>query len=362
MFEESTICLMYLLNCCFKKVHVFKPCTSKSGNSELYVICLSYIPIEESIMSELLVPYMDGKLEKSMFSLTNIPSTFLSQIYDCALFFMERQTMVINENVKYFRKMNSEQHKWISDLSSSVVAYFIKKYNISILPNDLKIVTDCNVGKSLYFMAEYFLTKEQEFTLYPRIYISQTDVRQILDIHIGKYLLTVHHSKYHTITNYSYNQNRLSKGLHNLAQSLLNRDNNIITFTDFENFYGVSKFHRMFFNEILHKFTQKKNIIIVGVPLLTHFLVGLVFLISLAFRRMWFLNNVIILEKPEEFKFKYVEEYLEIINKTYVDIDNSTDVFTKDIMHLVPLECIYNKGFIKIISKYNDCILKYKYN
>ncbi|GJQ72598.1 hypothetical protein Trydic_g1263 [Trypoxylus dichotomus] len=42
MFEESTICLMYLLNCCFERVCVFKPCTSKSGNSELYPVNTLY--------------------------------------------------------------------------------------------------------------------------------------------------------------------------------------------------------------------------------------------------------------------------------------------------------------------------------
>ncbi|GIX70540.1 cap-specific mRNA [Caerostris extrusa] len=41
-FESISICKMYFLNCIFKEIHVFKPCTSKSGNSEVYVICLGY--------------------------------------------------------------------------------------------------------------------------------------------------------------------------------------------------------------------------------------------------------------------------------------------------------------------------------
>jgi 23S rRNA U2552 (ribose-2'-O)-methylase RlmE/FtsJ len=39
MFESETVCLMYLLNIAFKQVEVFKPATSKEGNSEVYVIC-----------------------------------------------------------------------------------------------------------------------------------------------------------------------------------------------------------------------------------------------------------------------------------------------------------------------------------
>ncbi|KAI5944802.1 Cap-specific mRNA (nucleoside-2'-O-)-methyltransferase 2 [Manis javanica] len=37
LFEHCSINLMYLLNCSFDEVHVFKPATSKAGNSEVYV-------------------------------------------------------------------------------------------------------------------------------------------------------------------------------------------------------------------------------------------------------------------------------------------------------------------------------------
>ena len=42
LFEHCSINLMYLLNCSFDQVHVFKPATSKAGNSEVYVVCLYY--------------------------------------------------------------------------------------------------------------------------------------------------------------------------------------------------------------------------------------------------------------------------------------------------------------------------------
>ena len=42
MFESETICLMYLLSICFEQVEVFKPATSKEGNSEVYVIALNF--------------------------------------------------------------------------------------------------------------------------------------------------------------------------------------------------------------------------------------------------------------------------------------------------------------------------------
>ena len=37
-FEHPTVCALYLLGCLFAEVHVYKPATSKPGNSETYII------------------------------------------------------------------------------------------------------------------------------------------------------------------------------------------------------------------------------------------------------------------------------------------------------------------------------------
>nr|XP_023020464.1 cap-specific mRNA (nucleoside-2'-O-)-methyltransferase 2 [Leptinotarsa decemlineata] len=42
IFEETTINLLFLLNCLFEKVSVFKPCCSKGGNSEVYVVSTNF--------------------------------------------------------------------------------------------------------------------------------------------------------------------------------------------------------------------------------------------------------------------------------------------------------------------------------
>ncbi|KAK9694391.1 FtsJ-like methyltransferase [Popillia japonica] len=362
MFEESTICLMYLLNYCFEKVHIFKPCTSKSGNSELYVICLNYTPMSEAFMSALLVPYIEGKFkEKSMFSLDHISPSFLEQMNACASFFMDKQIRVINENIKYFRNVCYKQKRWITNLTSNVVDYFLNKYRIFPLSHEAKVVTGRKVH-AMYHMAEFFLTKEEDITYCNNINIDKVNISSILDIQIGKYIVNLYHSKYHTTTNYSYNQNKTNKDLYNLIRPMLSNTCSIITFSDFDQFYGVSKFHRIFFFEIYHNFTHRKNMLIVGIPLLTSFLVGLVFLISLAFERMWFLNNVIVLETPQKSKINDIRKHLDVVYKTYEDIDKMPEIFTKDILHLIPFECIYNRRFIKLVSQYNECILKYRYN
>lgn len=42
MYEQETVCLMFLLCSSFTCVRVCKPATSKEGNSEVYVVCLEY--------------------------------------------------------------------------------------------------------------------------------------------------------------------------------------------------------------------------------------------------------------------------------------------------------------------------------
>ncbi|KAH9383856.1 hypothetical protein HPB48_025626 [Haemaphysalis longicornis] len=41
-FERPSVCLLYILNCVFRQVHVKKPACSKPGNSEVYVVCTSF--------------------------------------------------------------------------------------------------------------------------------------------------------------------------------------------------------------------------------------------------------------------------------------------------------------------------------
>jgi 23S rRNA U2552 (ribose-2'-O)-methylase RlmE/FtsJ len=42
MYEQETVCLVFLLCSSFTSVQVCKPATSKEGNSEVYVVCLEY--------------------------------------------------------------------------------------------------------------------------------------------------------------------------------------------------------------------------------------------------------------------------------------------------------------------------------
>jgi hypothetical protein len=53
-FEHWTVSLLYLLTCCFDRVALSKPATSKAGNSEVYVVCMGYRPLPPEHFSRLL--------------------------------------------------------------------------------------------------------------------------------------------------------------------------------------------------------------------------------------------------------------------------------------------------------------------
>ncbi|KAF8773462.1 Cap-specific mRNA like protein [Argiope bruennichi] len=130
-FECITICKMYFLNCIFKEVHVFKPFTSKHGNSEVYAVCIGYIGVEKlkTYLNQLNQNY-GSMTDKSMFPLTSIPSSFISQLIECSKFFFELQTQSIQDNLKLYSIPFSEYDSEIRELQKTCAEEYIRRCNI----------------------------------------------------------------------------------------------------------------------------------------------------------------------------------------------------------------------------------------
>ncbi|KAL3285959.1 hypothetical protein HHI36_000474 [Cryptolaemus montrouzieri] len=130
MFEDSTICLLYLLNISFENVSIFKPCTSKGGNSEVYVICRGFKGYEliGHIWEDLKKPFLNGYFDKevSMFGQEEIPQQFLNEIENCSEFFMNLQIETITNNVDNFRKRDSLYLSLIHHTKIRVANMFLK--------------------------------------------------------------------------------------------------------------------------------------------------------------------------------------------------------------------------------------------
>ncbi|XP_016525830.1 cap-specific mRNA (nucleoside-2'-O-)-methyltransferase 2 isoform X2 [Poecilia formosa] len=90
LYEHSSVCLLYLLNCCFRSVSVFKPATSKAGNSEVYVVCLNYESKEE--------------------------------------------VETIGENLRLFEGMSTERRQRLDHIRDCVVHEYLQRFQVSFLP------------------------------------------------------------------------------------------------------------------------------------------------------------------------------------------------------------------------------------
>ncbi|XP_072747388.1 cap-specific mRNA (nucleoside-2'-O-)-methyltransferase 2 isoform X1 [Anoplolepis gracilipes] len=110
LFEHQSVCLMYLLSCVFHQITVTKPASSKSGNSEMYVVCINFKG------RDYVAPYLNilrqycGNVTptKAMFNLRDIPHDFLRKIEECNKFFKHHQCQVIKDNISMFHAKKYE--------------------------------------------------------------------------------------------------------------------------------------------------------------------------------------------------------------------------------------------------------------
>lgn len=137
LFEHSSICLLYLLVCCFRLVHIFKPATSKSGNSEVYVVCLDFKSKDDvrPLLSKLIRNYGPDMVSKAaLFPKICIPSSFLRQHEEICVFFHVLQINTIQENLQLFTSMTAEQRKHLDQLRECAVQFYMQRFQVQSLP------------------------------------------------------------------------------------------------------------------------------------------------------------------------------------------------------------------------------------
>ncbi|XP_076484057.1 cap-specific mRNA (nucleoside-2'-O-)-methyltransferase 2 isoform X1 [Bombus vancouverensis nearcticus] len=134
IFECNTVCLIYLLSCCFTNVSITKPATSKEGNSEMYVVCTNFKgPTFISPYLEKLREHYEYGPKQAIFNKCDIPCTFMERIILCSEFFKFRQCLVIANNIISFNSDNSEMLQNIKQIQCMVADRYIKMYNIKKL-------------------------------------------------------------------------------------------------------------------------------------------------------------------------------------------------------------------------------------
>lgn len=144
IFEHSTVSLLYLINHLFGEVNIYKPVTSRQGNSEVYAICLHYKGNSglENFLSVLKSAYgteLYGKL--SLFPKEAIPDSFVKQIEECQSYFCSIQCQVIHNNLQaYLLQNNIALHREMKRVRASVATDFIWWYGLKPLNIEQEIL------------------------------------------------------------------------------------------------------------------------------------------------------------------------------------------------------------------------------
>ncbi|XP_076654146.1 cap methyltransferase 2 isoform X2 [Halictus rubicundus] len=328
-FECHSICLLYLLCCCFNEVNVIKPATSKEGNSETYVVCTNFKGRSVVLphLKELMKYYECGP-EKAMFNKDDIPSAFISKIVECSQFFKYHQSLVIMNNVITFKSNIVPMINDIKQIQHMVAEKYIADYNIrKMMSGDIVGNTTLTSSNSVRFRkmmrgsynercerhhlapwdqlkALYDDSNRLEITEYPSdttLKFTVNDLPGGLQISLAKVFHRVYSSRFCSddifiiktkiddiLTNMEYViQYPPIKTVNKLKKKILCRSGHKILAFQFTDVYDTHKTINTIYDTI-QSLDIGDTLVLVGYPLLTCFNVGLLYLISCTFDSITF--------------------------------------------------------------------------
>ncbi|GAB6031459.1 FtsJ methyltransferase domain containing 1 [Chamberlinius hualienensis] len=199
-YEQTSVCLLYLLVCTFDQVHVFKPGTSSSGNSEVYVIALGYAG--ESFCREMLNVIDDSIGENkfdstSIFFYEDIPSTFIDRVIECAKFFKKLQSETITENIKLFSEENQMFRKRRNKLKSYIASNFIVRYGMGVISQEQSIIGSKKLNaierrqKPLSTGSFVDRAKSKEFSLIDKLKFLESQYAVLMPLQVDSHLPSI---------------------------------------------------------------------------------------------------------------------------------------------------------------------------
>lgn len=144
MFECNTICRMYLLCCLFESIVVRKPATSKAGNSEVYVVCTGYKG--RSLALPFIWKFFSVDHENAMFSLSQIPNDFNSELRECSKYFSDLQIQIIENNIAALSQ-KEVRYREMDILKWSVCNEFISRYGLRPIRYNQELMSSCYKSK-----------------------------------------------------------------------------------------------------------------------------------------------------------------------------------------------------------------------
>jgi 23S rRNA U2552 (ribose-2'-O)-methylase RlmE/FtsJ len=142
LFSISMVQILYIISCCFEKVYIYKPETSRPANSEKYLVCLYYKDnLSESAKNNLLNIIekwykisQDIKEDDSViFKNIKVESSFIQRLNEYNEKYMEPQMFYLNNTIQLSQtKIEKEKYYEIIQTQVNNAINWCNKYDIEI--------------------------------------------------------------------------------------------------------------------------------------------------------------------------------------------------------------------------------------
>ncbi|KAH8277656.1 hypothetical protein KR018_003248, partial [Drosophila ironensis] len=161
LFEACSVSLLYMLNCVFQQVEIFKPATSKRGNSEVYIVCLKYkkdSPGLERVLAEIQtkLAHPNDTMLMPLFAKSQIPEDFLKQHEDACRLFANWQASAIEKSIYAYESNDRNYLRQLHRLRSLVSKAYYARYKVKRLEDRLCIVDKKSTSKAVGFWVPFY--------------------------------------------------------------------------------------------------------------------------------------------------------------------------------------------------------------
>lgn len=149
LFEHTSISILFILKNCFTKLQIFKPASSKGGNSEVYVIAIGFRGVDEYILNFLLNKTADLDFHtRSVIKFSAITKEYENQIRECTQLFSDFQMEVIEENLRLWNNgtICRNMKRQIDREGQKIAREWIHKFQIQGIDHLMKLTPfiDCS--------------------------------------------------------------------------------------------------------------------------------------------------------------------------------------------------------------------------
>lgn len=370
---------------CFKNVHLFKPITSKPGNSEVYIICLKYCGFRrtEKFIEKLMVFYgVDDFLTRSLFSLNFVPKLFLENLFDACNLFFSHQYRTIERNISIFENgsSSSKTFKNIYKRQKTIMKIFMAQTRLHPIDEEHKICNHSQMDENqiAHFHCSSFESyterkrssealKMEKFLKYRRDLSELTENFDSLPSifkceHLpkvpfafiqGKPIKTLCSSKfvYIQIWKVSLEFNLFQTKKTRDISLNRNNDGHTISFTELNDTELKHNLTLKCIREALDLMKENDNLIFENFMLFTQFNVGILYILAmLAFEKITFCENSLIELKS----FKNKVETIDYFDILLTNITDAEQISNKSIVGILPLKCILSEPFYSIVCNFNN--------